>query len=221
MADKSININDIKPIESFSVDGCHYFKTEEGEVQRSCLERLSWEWADVDLKVAKGADPEKAAKKKQKIAAKIVKMEVDQADTLARYKEVIDVQKGIIALFRNKIDFSQKSNRVEKTESGHEVYIPNPVNDSNGPFAINTKGGIEMSFKDLDEDGSSDFLDIDQMIWGYQNIGNCGCASIVFPSEYTVGYARAHMGFSDYSYILSGQSFEPLISSLLTFIKEA
>jgi len=224
MADKSIKFNDIKPVESFSVEGCHYFKDDEGEVHRSCLERLSWYWAEVDAGVAKGADPEKGVKKKQKMAAEVAKTEADREDTLATYKRVIEVQEGIIALFRDKIDFSKKSNKVEKTESEQKVYIPGPANDPSSASSFLNIKSIEMSFKDLDGDGNSDYLDIgyviaqEQYLYGFK--GSCAYLSRIW-IDYSIGYAEYNDGNTEDNYLLSGQSFEPLISSLLAFFDKA
>lgn len=225
MGDAKVNVNDIKPIESFSVEGCYYFKTEDGEVHRTCLEKLSQRWDEIDETFAKGGDPKKAAKAKKKWAKKIAAMESNSEDALNKYREVVAVQEGIISIFKSNYQFANEcSSKVEEDEGDYTVFIPDPRASGLLSCTSDMVSSFEIEFEDIDEDGLADKIDIDQknmnetsFSHGYMT-GGCGLCFPFWPSDYLAGYVEYN---KDHRYLLAGKSFEPLISSLLKFFVDA
>ena len=223
MGAKPIGINDIKPLETFSFQGCHYFKTKDGEIRRSCLEKLNEEWEKWDATLKTGLSPEYVAKYKLEAAQDIAEMEADLGSTKSTYEEVVEAQEGIISLFKNDlIPGKDCSNKVEESEEEYTIFIPNATLFGAPDCVDEMEYNHEITFEDLDDDGLADQVDIfkKKRSKGYSLNYNspCLCSYITFAWE---DPAKGVAESSRDSYKLGGQSFEPLISSLLTFVKEA
>lgn len=210
MGKETVNINDIKPVENFLLEGCYYSEAEDGSVNRSCDELRADFMARLDAQLKAGADPAEIAEKEAIYSAKVDAYEADAADTLKEYKNVINSQTKIISFFKANID-AIKSAKIQNNDDNSDW-------ESECVYARIVTDAFKIDFSDSDGDGELDGINIGP---NHKEVdsGNWNIVPVYWPCQLKlvpIVLNNPQTYASDRFSWLYGDDFTPLISALVS-----